>query len=176
MMKTKSTKRALLLSALALLACVSMLVGSTFAWFTDSVTSSSNKIVAGKLDVQLFLDNGDGYKDISNATESIFNMLTNKAQNNNADTLWEPGKTQVAYLKIKNAGTLALKYTVALKVYDVEKDLYEVMEYAITPDVKNGTGAPAQGSSYTPEAYGAPTFNSAGAAFEEIPNDGDLPC
>ena len=40
---------------------------------------------------------------------------------------------------------------------------------------QNGTGAPAQGSSYTPEAYGAPTFNSAGAAFEEIPNDGDLP-
>ena len=139
MMKTKSTKRALLLSALALLACISMLVGSTFAWFTDSVTSSSNKIVAGKLDVQLFLDNGDGYEDISNATESIFNMLTNKAQNNNADTLWEPGKTQVAYLKIKNAGTLALKYTVALKVYDVEKDLYEVMEYAITPDATYGT-------------------------------------
>ena len=76
MMKTKRTKRALLLSALALLACISMLVGSTFAWFTDSVTSSSNKIVAGKLDVQLFLDNGDGYEDISNATESIFNMLT----------------------------------------------------------------------------------------------------
>ena len=40
---------------------------------------------------------------------------------------------------------------------------------------QNGTGAPVQGSSYTPEAYGAPTFNSAGAAFEEIPNDGDLP-
>ena len=40
MTKTKSTKRALLLSALSLLMCVSMLIGSTFAWFTDSVTSS----------------------------------------------------------------------------------------------------------------------------------------
>lgn len=139
MMKTKSTKRALLMSALALLACVSMLVGSTFAWFTDSVTSSNNKIVAGKLDVQLWMDTGDGYEDISKATDSIFNMLTNKAQNNNADTLWEPGKTQVAYLKIVNGGTLALKYSVALKVYDVEKDLHEVMQYAITPDATYGT-------------------------------------
>ncbi len=138
MTKTKSTKRALLMSALALLACVSMLVGSTFAWFTDSVTSSNNKIVAGKLDVQLWMDTGAGYEDISAATDSIFNMLSNKAQNNNADTLWEPGKTQVAYLKIVNAGTLALKYSVALKITDVEKNLYEVMQYAITPDATYG--------------------------------------
>lgn len=138
-MKIRNTKRALILSALSLLACVSMLVGSTFAWFTDSVTSSGNKIQAGKLDVQLFMDMGDGYEEITNESASIFDMINNKAQNVNADTLWEPGKTQVAYLKIVNAGNLALKYTVALKVYDVEKDLYEVMEYAITPDAEYGT-------------------------------------
>ncbi len=138
MTKQKSTKRALLMSGLALIMCVSMLVGSTFAWFTDSVTSANNKIVAGKLDVQLLMDTGDGYEDISNSTESIFNMLTNKAQNNNADTLWEPGKTQVAYLAIKNNGSLALKYSVALKITDVEKDLHEVMQYAITPDATFG--------------------------------------
>ena len=39
-----------------------------------------------------------------------------------------------------------------------------------------GAGAPAGGSSYTPDAYGAPTFNSApSAAFEEIPSDESLP-
>lgn len=134
MTKAKSTKRALLMSGLALLLCVSMLVGSTYAWFTDSVTSAGNKIVAGKLDIQLYLDNGSGYEDISASTESIFNMISNKAQNNNADTLWEPGKTQVAYLKIVNAGSLALKYSVALKITDVTKDLHKVMQYAITPD------------------------------------------
>ena len=53
MTKTKSTKRALLLSALSLLMCVSMLIGSTFAWFTDSVTSSGNIIKSGTLDVTM---------------------------------------------------------------------------------------------------------------------------
>lgn len=134
MTKTRSTKRALLVSALALIICIAMLVGTTFAWFTDSVTSANNKIVAGKLDIQLWMDTGDGYEDISASTESIFNMINNKAQNVNSDTLWEPGKTQVAYLKIVNAGSLALKYSVALKITDVEKNLHEVMQYAITPN------------------------------------------
>ena len=53
MTKTKSTKRALLMSALALLMCVSMLIGSTFAWFTDSVTSAGNTIQSGTLKVDL---------------------------------------------------------------------------------------------------------------------------
>ena len=37
-------------------------------------------------------------------------------------------------------------------------------------------GAPAQGSSYTPDAYATPSFNSAASAsFEEIPGDDSLP-
>ena len=55
MKNTKSTKRALLSAILALVMTVSMLVGTTFAWFTDSVTSSGNKIVAGNLDVELYM-------------------------------------------------------------------------------------------------------------------------
>ena len=135
MTKTKSTKRALLMSALALLMCVSMLIGSTFAWFTDSVTSGNNKIVAGTLDVQLLMNTGNGYVDISDNNAPIFGEGS-IAQNNNAETLWEPGKTQVAYLAIKNNGNLALKYTVGLDVQNVSKDLYKVMEYAITPDAQ----------------------------------------
>ncbi len=137
MTKTKSTKRALVLSLLALVMCISMLVGSTYAWFTDSVTSANNKIVAGKLDIQLLMDgNLDGiYEDISESNDPIFGSETSLiAQNNNADTLWEPGKTQVAYLAIKNNGNLALKYKVALDVTNVAKDLYKVMEYAIVPN------------------------------------------
>ncbi len=135
MTNKKSTKRALLLSALALVMCVSMLIGSTFAWFTDSVTSAGNKIQAGTLDVQLLMDaDVDGnYDDISDSTSPIFGQGS-IAQDNNAETLWEPGKTQVAYLAIKNNGSLDLKYTVGLNVQNVSKDLYEVMEYAIAPN------------------------------------------
>lgn len=132
MTNTKSTKRALLASVMALLLCFSMLLGTTFAWFTDSVTSSGNKIVAGTLDVKLLMDaDVDGtYYDISDSTAPIFGD-SSIAQNNNAETLWEPGKTQVAYLAIQNGGNLDLKYTVGLNVQNVSKDLYKVMEYAI---------------------------------------------
>lgn len=136
-MKKHSTKRALLMSALAMLLCMSMLVGSTFAWFTDSVVSANNKIKAGTLDVQLLMYNGTEYEDIGASSKPIFGEGS-IAQNNNAETLWEPGKTQVAYLAIKNNGTLALKYQVGLNVVNVSKDLYEVMEYAITPDAQQG--------------------------------------
>lgn len=126
MTKTKSTKRALLLSALSLLMCVSMLVGSTFAWFTDSATSANNKIAAGTLDVELYKYNGTEYVNISNSSAPVVG----------SDILWEPNHTQVVYLMIKNNGSLALNYTVGLNVQNVSKDLYEVMQYAITPDAQ----------------------------------------
>ena len=47
-MNSKSTKRALLTSVLAMVVCLAMLVGSTFAWFTDTATTGVNKIQAGK--------------------------------------------------------------------------------------------------------------------------------
>lgn len=138
----KSTKRALLSSVLSLVLCMAMLIGTTFAWFTDSATSANNKIQAGNLDVELYLWNSatDSVK-ISENADPIFGVGS-LAQNNNLSTLWEPGKTQVAYLSIKNEGTLDLKYKVAIDVKNPAdgKNLYKVMEYAITPDAKNEDG------------------------------------
>ena len=151
MTKKNGTKRSLLMSAVALVLCFSMLVGSTFAWFTDSVTSSGNKIQAGNLDVQLLMDTGSGYVDISADTAPIFGAGA-IAQDNNAQTLWEPGKTQVAYLAIKNNGSLALKYSVALKVDNVSKDLYKAMKYDIVEDATktNPVTAWTSGTAVTP--------------------------
>ena len=53
MTSSKSTKRALISSALAILMCVAMLIGTTFAWFTDTASTAVNKIQAGNLDVKL---------------------------------------------------------------------------------------------------------------------------
>ena len=105
MTKKKSAKRALLISALSLMLCVSMLVGSTFAWFTDSVTSGSNVIQSGNLDlvVEYTLD-GKNWADLQGATN-----LFQKA-------LWEPGHTEVVALRIKNNGTLALKYVANMNI------------------------------------------------------------
>ena len=137
MTKTKSTKRALLLSALSLLMCVSMLVGSTFAWFTDSATSGNNKIVAGTLDVDLLMGTAtDTYTSIADKDAAIFGANSLVAQNNPADTLWEPGKTQIVYLAVANKGNLDLKYNIALNV--VDGGLIGSLEYAIVDGAKYG--------------------------------------
>ena len=100
MTSSKSTKRALLTSVLALLMCVAMLIGTTFAWFTDTASTAVNKIQAGNLDVKLMYSTDmQTWKEATDQT---------KLFDDNA--LWEPGYTQVVYLKIVNAGKLALKY------------------------------------------------------------------
>jgi len=102
----KNSKKALLRSILALLLCCSMLIGTTFAWFTDSVESGINRIVAGNLDVELeYLDANGQWKAVREDT----NVFAE-------DTLWEPGHTEVVYLKLSNLGSLALKYQLGVNI------------------------------------------------------------
>ena len=106
MTNSKNTKRALLASVLSVLLCVAMLIGSTFAWFTDSVTSGKNQIVAGNLDVELeYTTDFNEWKTVEDATE-LFKK----------DALWEPGHAEVVYLRMRNAGTLALKYRFGMNI------------------------------------------------------------
>ena len=134
MTNSKSTKRALLSSVISLLLCFAMLMGTTFAWFTDSATSSGNIIATGTLDVELYkwtgevTENRDNALGMGNSSEAVF-----------PDVLWEPGHTQVVYLSIKNNGSLALKYKVALEVKAMSTEsLLDVMSFAITPDAQFG--------------------------------------
>ena len=96
----KATKRALLTSVMALVMCVVMLVGTTFAWFTDTASTGVNKIQSGNLDVKLMYST-----DMVNWKEA-----TEQTKLFSDNALWEPGYTQVVYLKVVNAGNLALKY------------------------------------------------------------------
>ena len=98
-MATKTTKRALFVSVISLLICFTMLLGTTYAWFTDSVTSAGNIIKTGTLDVTLEYKKV-GETDWSDASKGpIFNYQ-----------LWEPGYTEVRYVKIENKGSLDLKF------------------------------------------------------------------
>ena len=101
----KTTKRALGSSIVALLICCTMLIGTTYAWFTDSVTSSGNKIQSGTLDVAFT------WSDDYVAAEDAWNNVEDENAPAIFDyALWEPGYTQVRYLKVENKGSLALKY------------------------------------------------------------------
>ena len=99
-MTSKSTKRALISSTLAILMCAAMLIGTTFAWFTDTASTAVNKIQAGNLDVKLMY-----------STDMVtWKEATDQTKLFEDSALWEPGYTQVVYLKVVNAGNLALKY------------------------------------------------------------------
>ena len=110
-MKRKNmTRNALVTSILALLLCVSMLVGTTFAWFTDSVESLNNVITAGNLDIEVTTAEGD-IQDQAKLFDGI---------------LWEPGVVAYENLTVENVGTLALKYALYINFanenYVIEAD------------------------------------------------------
>ena len=117
----KTSKKSLLASGVSLLASAVLLAGATFAWFTDSVTNTGNKIQSGKLAVTLEKfdptaeEGKGGYVDAGSAPLFDYDK-------------WEPGYTAVASVKIGNAGTLALKYQVDLVVKGEVSALADVID------------------------------------------------
>jgi len=122
----KATKRALLTSVMALVMCVVMLVGTTFAWFTDTASTAVNKIQAGNLDIKLLAE--DGVTSLEGAT-----LKWQKAGGaENEDVLWEPGcRYKLQPIIIKNAGNLALKYKVAITGIKGDAKLNEAIDWTI---------------------------------------------
>ncbi len=108
MTNKKTTKRALLMSLMAMLLCVTMLVGTTFAWFTDSASSANNVIKSGNLDMKL------SYKPYG--AENTEWTEIGGAPIFDPNALYEPGYTEAIWLKVENIGSLAFKYSVTLDV------------------------------------------------------------
>ena len=148
----KATKRALLTSVMALVMCVVMLVGTTFAWFTDTASTGVNKIQAGNLDVALEMNTGT--KENPNWENAEGKTLQfKKAAGAPADeqVLWEPGCTyELPELRVVNKGNLALKYIIKVtgietnhEVVPGEPNLKDVINWTIkygTNKVEDNTG------------------------------------
>lgn len=150
MTNSKSTKRALLTSVLALLMCVTMLVGATFAWFTDTASTGVNKIQAGNLDVALEMKDGDNWVSAEGKT------LTFKTKDNRAadQILWEPGcRYELPALRVVNKGNLALKYKIQITGIQGDAKLNDVIDWTINDAPINLTEghlvANAKGDSFT---------------------------
>lgn len=136
MTNTKNTKRALILSAIALLLCFSLLVGSTYAWFTDSVTSASSKIVSGSLKVDLEVLGEDGmWTSIKNDQSALFNY-----------SKWEPGYTEYKVLKIENEGTLAFKWYAKFVSENAITKIADVIDVYVCPSETDELSHPADRS------------------------------
>lgn len=121
-MKKNSTKRALVASILSMVLCCSMLLGTTFAWFTDSVTSTGNVITTGKLDVAMYWVEADEDPATTTAWADASNGPIFK------NDKWEPGYLEAKHLKIANEGTLALKYQMRILANGVVSILADVID------------------------------------------------
>ena len=134
----RATKRALLTSVMALVMCVVMLVGTTFAWFTDTASTGVNKIVAGNLKVDIVAaDLKDGvYPSLTGEGSALSFVKAPGAENERI--LWEPGCTyQTEGFRIQSKGNLALKWRVQINkgwTSEVERhghELLDVIEFSI---------------------------------------------
>ena len=126
MTNRKSTKRALLGSVVAMVLCLAMLVGATFAWFTDTASTGVNKIQAGNLDVQLVDENGNSLEGKTLEFKKAANAAEGEA------VLWEPGCTyELPAVYVKNNGKLALKYKVTITGINGSAKLNDVIEWTI---------------------------------------------
>ena len=122
---------------MALVMCVVMLVGTTFAWFTDTASTGVNKIVAGNLDVDIVDENGDS---LDGGTLSFVN------KENQSNILWEPGATFFTQgFKIVNKGNLALKYKVVVSGTTGDAKLLKAITFdVVTEKTKEATEALAE--------------------------------
>lgn len=143
--KVGGTKRALLTSVLALVLSLAMLAGTTFAWFTDTASTGVNRIVSGNLNVGL------EYWGVGEDGQKTWLTAENSEELFDKNALWEPGYTQIVYLKVKNNGNLALTYamqitpvheTVGVNVDGEEFKLSDYIKFGWTTFTVNGDGAP----------------------------------
>lgn len=139
MTSSKSTKRALVSSALAILMCVAMLIGTTFAWFTDTASTGVNKIQAGNLDIELQMKDNDG-KWVNAEGKILPFLVEGKIPADGTQILWEPGCTYyVPEVRVLNKGNLAVKFEYIPEALGVTGKLAEVLELVFkTPVDANG--------------------------------------
>ncbi len=132
-----NTKRALLTSVLAIVACVAMLIGSTFAWFTDTASTGVNKIQAGELKVDIIGEGSEAHVEKLDFVKA--------AGADGEELLWEPGcRYQTAGFRIANKGNLALKWKAQVNkgttaANDGGFDLLDVIDFYLVAKAADGT-------------------------------------
>ena len=171
MKESTKTKKALRGSLFALFACIVLLIGTTFAWFTDTASTGVNKIQAGWLDVSL--EKFDTAQDKWVSAEN--DILTFKtADNRSADQiLWEPGCTyELPQLRVVNNGNLALKYKIKINGIQGDEKLNEVIDWTINDTALDADHKLAAGATSDPLTIKGHMKESAGNDYQGLSIDG----
>lgn len=107
----KAVKRSIILCALSLALCVALLVGSTFAWFSDSITNSGNTITAGNLTAQW------SYRTLNDDT-AAYEPVSEELALFSADTVWQPGEPHGYDFKVENTGSVDFEWELTIELAD----------------------------------------------------------
>ena len=137
MKSKKAVRSALGMSVLSIALCAAMLIGTTFAWFTDTASTAVNKIQAGTLDVALEMFDTEK-NDWVSAEGKTLDFVKSPDAPAGEELLWEPGCTyNLPQLRVVNNGNLALKYKVVISGVNGNSKLLKVIDFSVT---KQGTG------------------------------------
>ena len=161
MTNSKSTKKALFSSLLAMLVCVTMLIGTTFAWFTDTSSTNVNKIQSGTLDVELQMFSDGQWVSAEGKTLDFAKAEEGAGQ----EILWEPGCTyELPQLRVTNKGNLALKYKIVVTGTSGDAKLLDVIDFSVD-------GVSLDEEFHLSEAQSSDAFTIKGHMKEETGNE-----
>lgn len=163
----KSTKKTLLVSTLSLMLCFAMLIGTTYAWFTDRASTAVNTIQSGELKVDLVDEN-----DNSLVGETL--NFKKAAGFEGEPVLWEPGCTyELAPVYVQNKGNLALKYEIVVNGIEGDAKLLEVIDFTVALDGKDiEEGHLVAGAKSAPLVIKGTMDKDAGNQYQGLTMDG----
>ena len=175
----KAVKRSIILCALSLALCVALLVGSTFAWFSDSITNSGNTITAGNLTAQW------SYRTLNDDT-AAYEPVSEELALFSADTVWQPGEPHGYDFKVENTGSVDFEWELTIDLADTagesQNNLTDVLEVYVDgvkskvgftdgAVVINGTLAATDGETTAGTDESSCEFSLAFAIPEDAGND-----
>ena len=170
MNESTKTKKALRGSLVALFLCIVLLIGTTFAWFTDTASTGVNKIQSGKLKVGLQYKDTDGkWQD---ATKTTLDFVKAKDAKDEA-ILWEPGCTyELPQIKVVNEGNLALKYVIKVTGIQGDAKLNEVIDWTVDGNALDTDQKLLANTASDPMTIKGHMQASAGNEYQDLSIDG----
>ncbi len=127
MKRSTAIARMLATSLLSLLMCVSMLVGTTYAWFTDTATATVSPVQTGTLGITLEKSTDGGV-----VWQTAENSQLDFVAPEGGAVVWEPGASySLPLLRVRNSGDLAAKFVLEVNIPEGQP-LAQVIEWSMT--------------------------------------------
>lgn len=118
-------------SLLCLVLCVTMFMGTSYAWFTSEVTNTGNQIYIGTLNVDLQkfveaatadLDGGSNWVSLKSTDVELASEDTARQTLFSSDIRWEPNYTAVETVRVKDMGELDFSYQLRFIMQNSEEN------------------------------------------------------